>query len=205
MSHWTFSGRPVVGAAALALALALAPAASAQENAADAGIAALATPDDPPVFDNPAAAVDAFKGQLAKNDLDGLAKLLGLDAAKLRAQDGIMDTFAEIRENAAGQVHLNETDDRVMLELGKQLWPFPFPLVKGDDGKWSFDTFAGLEEVVNRRVGENELEAISTMRAFVEAENAYADKDHDGDGVLEYAQKLLSSEGAHDGLYWPAG
>ena len=79
-----------------------------------------------------------------------------------------------------------------------------FPLLKGEDGKWAFDTQAGLEEIVNRRVGENELEAIATMRAYVEAQNDYASEDRDDDGVEEFAQKLVSSEGATDGLYWPA-
>ena len=63
--------------------------------------------------------------------------------------------------------------------------------------------YAGLEEIINRRVGENELQAIETTRAYVEAQRDYAADDHDGDGVLEYAQKLLSSEGQTDGLYWP--
>ena len=89
------------------------------------------------------------------------------------------------------------------LDIGEKLWPLPFPVVKGSDGKWSFDTYAGLEEIINRRVGENELEAIATAKAYVDAQHDYAQADHDGDGVLEYAQKLISSEGATDGLYWP--
>ena len=75
--------------------------------------------------------------------------------------------------------------------------------MKGDDGKWSFDTYAGLEEIVNRRVGENELQAIDTARLYVEAQRDYAAEDRDADGVLEFAQKLISSEGTMDGLYWP--
>jgi hypothetical protein len=71
------------------------------------------------------------------------------------------------------------------------------------DGKWSFDTIAGLEEVINRRIGENELEAIETARAYIEAQRDYAMEDRDADGVLEYAQKLVSSDGQTDGLYWP--
>ncbi|RWK47468.1 MAG: DUF2950 family protein, partial [Mesorhizobium sp.] len=79
----------------------------------------------------------------------------------------------------------------------------PFPIVKGEDGKWAFDTYAGLEEIVNRYVGENELTAIETMRAYVDAQEDYASQDRDEDGVEEFAQKLISSEGATDGLYWP--
>lgn len=80
-----------------------------------------------------------------------------------------------------------------------------FPLVKNTgDGKWAFDTQAGVQEIANRRVGENELEAIKTARLYVEAQRDYASEDHDGDGVLEYARKLISSPGKTDGLYWPA-
>jgi hypothetical protein len=75
--------------------------------------------------------------------------------------------------------------------------------VKAQDGKWAFDTFAGLEEIENRRIGENELQTIETMRAYVDAQEEYASQDRDGDGVEEYAQKLVSSEGLTDGLYWP--
>ena len=101
------------------------------------------------------------------------------------------------------KVVVRDLGDRQFIDIGDELWPLPFPVVKGDDGKWSFDTYAGLEEIINRRVGENELQAIETMRAYVEAQRDYAAEDRDGDGVLEYAQKLLSSEGKTDGLYWP--
>jgi hypothetical protein len=75
--------------------------------------------------------------------------------------------------------------------------------VRDQNGKWGFDTIAGLEEIVNRRIGQNELHAIDTVRLFVEAQRDYAAEDRDADGVLEFAQKLVSSEGLTDGLYWP--
>ncbi|WP_373413595.1 DUF2950 domain-containing protein [Ensifer aridi] len=161
--------------------------------------------DDPPAFDDPSKAVEAFKSALAANDFDRLAKLLGLDAAKLKAAEGAMETFALIREGAARNVVMRDLDERKVLEIGDRLWPLPFPIAKGEDGKWAFDTYVGLEEIVNRRVGENELEAIEAARAYVEAQKDYASKDRDADGVLEYAQRLISSEGQTDGLYWPAG
>ena len=99
---------------------------------------------------------------------------------------------------------LDGEGDRRLLQIGQKLWPLPFPLVKVEDGKWAFDTYAGLEEIVNRRVGENELQTIETMRAYVDAQEDYASEDRDGDGVEEFAQKLISSEGMTDGLYWPA-
>ncbi|MGO8646563.1 DUF2950 family protein, partial [Rhizobium ruizarguesonis] len=64
----------------------------------------------------------------------------------------------------------------------------PFPIAKGDDGKWGFDTYAGFEEIIDRRVGENELQTIDTMRAYFDAQKEYSSADHDDDGVLEYAQ-----------------
>ena len=78
------------------------------------------------------------------------------------------------------------------------------PIAKTEDGKWAFDTYAGLDEIIARRVGENELTTIATVRAYVDAQTDYASLDRDSDGVLEYAQKLISSEGQTDGLYWPA-
>ncbi|ASY73546.1 hypothetical protein N181_16210 [Sinorhizobium fredii USDA 205] len=163
-----------------------------------------AAAEDPPDFDDPAKAVEALKSALAANDFDGVAKLLGLDAAKVRTGEDAMETFAQIREGAARNVRVRDLEGRKIIEIGDRLWPLPFPIVKGEDGKWAFDTYVGLEEIVNRRVGENELQAIETVRAYVEAQKDYASVDRDADGVLEYAQKLISSAGQTDGLYWPA-
>ncbi len=114
-----------------------------------------------------------------------------------------MDTYEEDSRGRQEAGHSEEAGDRRVLNIGDELWPLPFPITKGEDGKWAFDTYAGIEEVINRRVGENEIEAIATARSYVEAQQDYASADRDGDGVLEYAQKLLSSEGQTDGLYWP--
>ena len=166
-------------------------------------ISSLAASEKPPSFDDPAAAVEAFKAVLVADDLAALAKIVGLDAEKLKADEDAASTFAQMREAAAKQLTVEDLGDRRVLHLGEKLWPFPFPLVKDKDGKWAFDTTAGLEEIVNRRVGENELEAINTMRAYVDAQREYASQDWDGDGVLEFAQKLISTPGKTDGLYWP--
>jgi Protein of unknown function (DUF2950) len=199
---WTQIAR-LVAAAALPLIVTVVVPAPVQADEAKSLTEYVST-EEPPLFDEAAAAVDAFKKTLSDNDFDALAKLLGLDATKLRTSDGVMDTFDKIRAGAAEKVIVEETADREIIEIGNDLWPFPFPIVKGKDGKWAFDTNVGIEEIINRRVGENELEAIATMRAYVEAQRDYASEDRDGDGVLEYAQKLLSSEGKTDGLYWPA-
>jgi len=104
----------------------------------------------------------------------------------------------------AMQTHTDLVDagkNRKTLIIGSENWPLPFPLIK-EKGRWRFDTEAGIEEVVNRRVGRNELEAISNCHAYVDAQIEYASLDRDGDEVLEYAQVLTSTEGDKDGLYW---
>jgi hypothetical protein len=187
----------LLGAALLVSPLAPVPASAAgEEFAAYVG-------EEPTLFDTPDAGVQAFKDTMAKGDIAAIAKLLGLDPAKLGATEGIADTVQQIRDATAELVQVEDEGEQQVLDLGSQLWPFPFPLVKGEDGKWAFDTVAGLEEIVNRRIGQNELQAIDTARLYVQAQQEYAAADRDGDGVLEFAQKLISTEGQMDGLYWP--
>ncbi|WP_334173927.1 DUF2950 domain-containing protein [Pseudoxanthobacter sp.] len=159
-----------------------------------------------PDFPDAAAAVGAFRTVLAGDDFDGLARLLGLDPARLRASEGVMDTFAKMRAGAGERLEVEDLSaGRKVIDIGRDLWPLPFPLVKKADGRWAFDTGAGLDEIENRRIGENELEVIATLRAYVDAQKLYGSADHDGDGVPEFAQKLISSPGKTDGLYWPPG
>jgi len=91
---------------------------------------------------------------------------------------------------------------KATLLLGENDYPFPFPVVKTAQG-WRFDARRGAEEIVNRRVGENELAAIQVCLAYIDAQREYVLKDRDNNGLLEYAQKLVSSPGKKDGLYWP--
>ncbi|APO72237.1 hypothetical protein IE4872_PD01718 (plasmid) [Rhizobium gallicum] len=156
----------------------------------------------PPSFDDPSAALERFKTVLSANDLDGLANLLGLDAAKLRSSNEAMISYNLIREGAARQLRLQDLGDRKVVSVGDVLWPLPFPLSQDRDGKWAFDTAVGLQEIVNRRIGGNELATIQTMYDYVTAQREYASEDRDGDGIYEYAQKLISSPGKVDGLYW---
>jgi hypothetical protein len=159
----------------------------------------------PPAFDDPSAALEQLKTVLGTNDVDGLAKLLGLDAAKLQASNEAMISYATIREGAARQLKLQDVGDRKVVLIGDILWPLPFPLSKNKDGKWAFDTEVGLQEIVNRRVGQNELSTIQTMHDYVSAQYAYAQIDEDEDGLFEFAQKLISTPGQRDGLYWEPG
>jgi len=106
----------------------------------------------------------------------------------------------------AMQTYSNLVDDgrnRKILIIGSEEWPLPFPLVR-EKRRWHFDTEAGIEEVVNRRVGRNELGAIRNCHAAIDAQIEYASADRDGDEVLEYAQVIISTEGKKDGLYWEA-
>jgi hypothetical protein len=94
-------------------------------------------------------------------------------------------------------------DAKAVLQIGEEAWPFPIPIVK--KGKtWSFDTKQGKEEITNRRIGKNELNTIQVCLAYVDAQREYAAKDRDGDGLLAYAQKFVSTPGTQDGLYWDA-
>jgi hypothetical protein len=96
-----------------------------------------------------------------------------------------------------------ETDNKVILVVGNHEWPFPVPIVKKGE-TWVFDTKAGKEELLNRRIGRNELNTIQTCLAIVDAQREYAMKDRDSDKLLEYAQNFWSTPGKKDGLYWEA-
>jgi hypothetical protein len=97
----------------------------------------------------------------------------------------------------------HQGEDKVTLNIGAENWPFPIPLVK-KDGRWFFDTDAGREEIINRHIGEDELNTIGVCRTYAEAQRQYASKDRDGSEILKYAQKFKSSPGKKDGLYWEA-
>jgi len=96
---------------------------------------------------------------------------------------------------------LAKEGEKVVLIVGEKDWPFPIPLVKKGD-QWFFDTKAGKEEILNRRIGQNELDTIQTLLAIVDAQREYAMGDVDGDGILEYAEKFRSDAGKKNGLYW---
>jgi len=159
--------------------------------------------DHPPEFDDPMEVMGRFKTALEENDPAGMAVLLGLDPDAAVASDDFKAHLADIRDLADQLLVMRSpAEDRRILVVGREVWPFPFPIVE-IDGKWAFDTEAGLEEIVNRRIGENELMAIETARGYVAAQEDYWATDWDGDGVPEYARRLISSPGAYDGLYWP--
>lgn len=156
-------------------------------------------------FATPEAAVSALMAAASAWDSNALRVVLGPAAADLENPDHVQATneFGAFA-SALNQTHriVRESDSKCVLEVGANYWPFPVPIVK-KDGQWFFDTAEGKEELLNRRIGNNELSTLQSVRAFVEAQREYATKDRDGDEVLEYAQKLSSSQGQTDGLYWP--
>ena len=156
-------------------------------------------------FAAPEEAVIALDQAVNTTNRAAFAALFGPESEELANPDSVqgaqeMATFAAAF-NATNRL-VRESETRMVLEVGTNAWPFPIPLVKTAKG-WQFDTQAGLEELLNRRIGRNELEVLRVMRAYVDAQREYASKDRDGDGVLEYAQKMSSSPGQMDGLYWP--
>jgi hypothetical protein len=159
----------------------------------------------PMAFETPDAAVMALIDAAASEERDALFDVLGSDLDALGSGDPVADAadrrrFVELSKEAA---HLeDETDDSAILVIGPEDWPFPIPLAKDDRG-WFFDTRAGLEELLDRRIGLNELHAIATARAYVDAQLEYAAADPDGDGVRAYARRFWSTDGTRDGLYWP--
>jgi hypothetical protein len=155
-------------------------------------------------FDSPEAAMDALKAAVRANDKEALQGIFGPQVEDLRSGDPVQDA-ADVRDfgwrlKTAARLE-PAGDDRMTVLVGLEEHPFAVPIVR-KDGKWSFDTAAGKEELLNRRIGQNELGAISVCRAFVVAQREYYLEGAAGTDVPEYAQRLMSSPGARDGLYW---
>jgi Protein of unknown function (DUF2950) len=150
-------------------------------------------------------AADALVSAARAGDLKGLLTVLGRDGADIVSSgDTVADASARNRVveayDAKHQMVMEGTDKAVLV-IGREDWPFPIPLVRRD-GSWRFDTAAGREEILYRRIGRNELDAIETCLAYVDAQQDYAEQRVAGNGV--YAQRIVSRPGKKDGLYWPA-
>ena len=156
-------------------------------------------------FESAEAAVEAFVKALENHDKKALLALFGPGSEPLISSgDATDDREREVVfVRRYGEKNRLEAvgERKVILHVGNNDWPFPIPLVKVGE-TWRFDTKQGKEEILNRRVGENELEAIQTCLAIVDAQREYAAMDRDGDGLLEYARTFASTPGKHDGLYW---
>lgn len=158
-------------------------------------------------YPTPEAAADALQRALQASDEPALQQMFGSRYRDV-VSSGDPAYDAARRTDAAAALaarkRLEELGpDRRVLRIGTQDWPFAIPIVRESAG-WRFATEQGAEELLNRRIGANERNAIYVMRAIVDAQREYAGRERMGDGVLQYASKLGSSPGRQDGLYWPA-
>jgi hypothetical protein len=158
-------------------------------------------------FDNPQQAVDSLLQAAETFDVPGLKEILGPDSTDLvSSEDPVMDKnraaafVAKAKEKKSADVD-PKNPNQAIVSVGNDDFPLPIPIVKRK-GKWYFDTKTGREEVLNRRIGANELDAIQICRGFVEAQKQYAEEKHDDSQVNQYAQRIISTPGKHDGLAW---
>jgi hypothetical protein len=160
-------------------------------------------------YASPQAAVEALFDAVVSGDRRELRPLFGADTSRIApisddvSMAAVRDAF--VQSWAGGHVIEPQGVDRARLTLGVAAWPYPLPVVRGADGRWSWDTRAGLKEMDARRIGRNEIAAIAVLHMYVDAQNTYAQVDRDGDGVAEYARRLGSTPGKRDGLYWVTG
>jgi Protein of unknown function (DUF2950) len=159
------------------------------------------------LFNSPKDAADALLKAAAAFDVPALKNILGAAGEDLVASDdtvrdkNIAIGFAEQAQRKNSIEFDPKKPDRAILVVGNRDWPMPIPIVKRN-GKWLFDTKAGRREMLYRRIGANELDAIQTCRGYDDAQFEYALTKHDGSEVNQYAQRILSSPGKQDGLAW---
>src|SRR5436309_14843440 len=158
-------------------------------------------------FDTPKQAADALIQVASNFDVAAAKEILGPDSEDIvSSEDPVQDKnraaqfAAKAKEKSSIEIDKKDPN-RAILLVGNDDFPLPIPIVKRK-GKWSFDTKVGREEILNRRIGANELNAIEICRGFVEAQDDYAQEKHDDSKVNQYAQRVLSTPGKHDGLAW---
>lgn len=162
----------------------------------------------PMTFQTPEDAIDRLVAAVRGDNLPEVAQILGSGG------EDLIWSGDEVADRQGRRRFLELYDEKHRVEwssphlatlcVGSIDWPLPIPIVR-DGGSWAFDVEAGREEILNRRVGRNELDAVQVCLACVDAQRDYAVKDWDGDGVLEYAQRIESSPDSRDGLYWISG
>jgi hypothetical protein len=159
-------------------------------------------------FATPEEAVQQLAVAVKADDAKALLGILGPGAkALISSGDAVADKKARERfTRSYGEASKLEKsgDAKVVLSIGKDEWPFPIPIVKDAEG-WRFDADQGKEEILNRRIGRNERHAIQAALAYVDAQREFYLRNPQGDKLLQYAQKFMSTSGKRDGLYWPAG
>lgn len=179
-----------------------APAAQAAENSRPTPGATQPTQE---TFASPEEAAAALKEAVRERDRETMLRIFGPDGQQLIfSGDPVQDDnrMASFEQHMTEQLRVDHPDaNKAILYIGAQNWPFPIPVVN-NDGLWSFDTAAGKDEILNRRIGRNELSTIDVCQAFVRAEKEYAQKERDDSKMTQYARRFRSTPGQHDGLYW---
>ena len=158
-------------------------------------------------YNTPDEASDALVAAVESGDTDAMLRVLGEEAVPVvESGDPVEDANlrnAFVALYGAGHRWVSETPESSTLIVGAEDWPFPFPLIKDGDG-WRFDTTNGAEEILNRRIGENELAAIQASLAYVDAQREFYWWNPDGEPMLHYARSFVSTDGRKNGLYWDA-
>jgi hypothetical protein len=158
-------------------------------------------------FSSPEEAVKSLVAAVRANDIKEMLAILGPGSRELISSgDDVADrTGREKFLKAYDQMNTlqQESADKIVLSIGADNWPLPIPIVKKGT-TWVFDIRKGKQEILNRRIGRNELHIMDVLHAYVDAQHEYATKDCRGDGKVEFAQRLISTEGKRDGLYWEA-
>ena len=166
-----------------------------------------AQPSQQRTFATPEAGVAALVDAVRMMDRAALEAVLGPGSREvIESGDPVEDANARDEFLAAYDAKSNlvaVNDTTRTLQVGQSDWPLPIPLIR-EGSMWRFDLEAGRDEIINRRIGQNELNAIEASQAFVDAQQEYASAERDGDNILEYAQRFVSTNGMKDGLYWPA-
>jgi DUF2950 family protein len=186
-------------------ALLFAPALNASEQAAKKSAAPAAAKQR--TFGTAKEAADALIAAAAAFDVPTLKAILGKDGEDLvETGDPVLDknqmeAFAAKAREKNEVVHDAKNPNLAILSIGEDDWPLGIPIVR-KSGKWFFDSKAGKKEILYRRIGRNELDAIQVCRGYVEAQHEYAFEKHDGSSLNQYAQKIISTPGKHDGLAW---
>jgi len=158
-------------------------------------------------FNTPKEATDSLVQAAESFDVAALTEILGPDSKDiLSSEDPVADKNRAVAFAAKAKEKNNvgmdpKNPNRAIITVGNDDFPLPIPIVK-QKGKWTFDTKVGREEILNRRIGTNELDAIAICRGFVEAQQEYALEKHDDSKVNQYAQRIISTPGKHDGLAW---
>ena len=158
-------------------------------------------------FDTDAEGAAALVAAAKARDRNALDHIFGPSVTEFISGDKVEDEkhFDHFVKNVDDHLELEKKDANTsFIDIGKDNWPFPIPLTRLSNGKWFFDTEAGKQEILARRIGVNELETIKICRAYLEAQREYASVDRDGSEVLKYARHFISKHGK-DGLYWEAG